>query len=116
MNPQDACFVRAAHDAVVQRASKKFRENSDQVKSHNLECNERQGALSFLPQAHEPTRNGSAISLLSFTKQAMKRRLFVKPHEGVKCEQDNEQVDGGRPILHATFVANPVQLGLAQRS
>ena len=24
----------------------------------------------------------------------MKRRLFVKPHEGVKCEQDNEQVDG----------------------
>src|SRR5215472_8628021 len=31
----------------------------------------------------------------------MKRRLFVKPHEGVKCEPDNEQLDakGTRAVV-----------------
>jgi hypothetical protein len=69
--------LRAAHDAVVQWSGEKFRENADEVKSHNFECNEQEGALSFLPQAQQPTPNGSAISLVGFTKQAMKRRLFA---------------------------------------
>jgi hypothetical protein len=63
VNLGDACLLRAAHDAVVERSGEKFRENADEVKSHNFECNERQGALSFLPQAQQPPRNGSAINL-----------------------------------------------------
>jgi len=57
--------------------------------------------LSFVRQAQQPPRNATAISLVLFTEQATESRLFVKPHEGVKCQQDNEQVNrkGTRAVI-----------------
>jgi hypothetical protein len=53
---------------VVQRPGEKFRENADQIKSHGFECNEVEGVLSWVWQAHEPPRNGLAVSLVLFAE------------------------------------------------
>jgi len=53
---------------VIQRPGEKFRENTDQVKSHGFECNEVGGVLSLVWQADQPPRNGPAVSLVLFAE------------------------------------------------